>query len=162
MSAVSVSEITAPFRPLLDYSSLSLYALSAMIVPFRPTSFRPTSSRPTPSRLRPLRDYSSRVQKPRFCARNARKRGLRRVKAHKNADFVLERGQNLGKVALSDTKTPILCSKAPKIGVLKGKSAQKPRFCAREEGDWHQGERKLASGSITMVFLQITAHALKT
>ena len=119
-------------RALCDDSSLSPYALSVITVPFRPTSFRPTSSRPTPSRLRPLRDYSSRVQKPRFCARNARKRGLRRVKAHKNADFVLERGQNLGKVALSDTKTPILCSKAPKIGVLKGKSAQKPRFCARK------------------------------
>ena len=115
MSAVSVSEITPPFRPLLDYSSLSLYALSAITLP-----------------------------------------------EHKKPDFVLERGQNLGKVALSDTKTPILCSKAPKIGVLKGKSAQKPRFCAREEGDWHQGEMKLASGSITMAFLQITAHALKT
>ena len=33
MSAVSVSEITAPFRPLLDYSSLSPYALSAITLP---------------------------------------------------------------------------------------------------------------------------------
>ena len=143
MSAVSVSEITAPFRPfalrpLRDYSSLSPYALSAITLPFRPT----------PS-LR-LLFTSTKNPIPRFCAREARKWRSRRAKAHKNADFVLERGQNLGKVALSDTKTSILCSKAPKIGVLKGKSAQKPRFCAREEGDWYQGERKLASGSITM------------
>ena len=31
------------------------------------------------------------AQKPRFCARNARKQGFRRAKAHKNADFVLEK-----------------------------------------------------------------------
>ena len=30
------------------------------------------------------------TQKPRFCARNARKQGLRRSKKHKNHDFVLE------------------------------------------------------------------------
>ena len=137
MSAVSVSAITAPFRPLLDYSSLSLYALSAMTLPFRPT---PSPRLLFPFALRPLCDYSSRVQKTQF------------------PDFVLERGQNLGKVALSDTKTPILCSKCPKTGAPKAESAQKPRFCAREEGDWHQGERKLASGSITMAFLQFTAH----
>ncbi|MDY3134107.1 MAG: hypothetical protein SOW22_01515, partial [Candidatus Egerieousia sp.] len=59
------------------------------------------------------------------------------------------------------TKTSILCSGSPKTRVLNPKSAQKPRFCAREEGDWHQGERKLASGCITMAFLQITAHAPK-
>ena len=29
------------------------------------------------------------TQKPRFCARKARKRGFRRAKAHKNLDFVL-------------------------------------------------------------------------
>ena len=67
------------------------------------------------------------------------------------------------------TKTPILCSKRPKTGVPKAKKAQKWSFCAREEGDWHREERKLASGSITaetlivnVAFLQITAHALKT
>ena len=32
------------------------------------------------------------AQKPRFCARNARKWGFRRAKAHKNADFVLGDG----------------------------------------------------------------------
>ena len=63
---------------------------------------------------------------------------------------------------------PILCSKCPKMGFSKGKSAQKWQFCAREEGDWHREERKLASGSITaetlivnVAFLQITAHTSK-
>ena len=67
------------------------------------------------------------------------------------------------------TKTSILCSKRPKTRVPKAKKAQKWSFCAREEGDWHREERKLASGSITaetlivnVAFLQITAHALKT
>ena len=67
------------------------------------------------------------------------------------------------------TKTPILCSKWLKTRVSKAKKAQKWSFCAREEGDWHREERKLASGSITaetlivnVAFLQITAHALKT
>ena len=46
-------------------------------------------------------------------------------------------------------------------GLVPSKSAQKCRFCARKEGDWHQGERKLASGSATVAFLQITAHASK-
>ena len=31
---------------------------------------------------------------------------------------------------------PILCSKSPKSRVLKGKSAQKPRFCARNARKW--------------------------
>ena len=43
------------------------------------------------------------------------------------------------------TKMPILCSGSPKMGVPKGKSAQKCRFCAREEG-------KVASGSVTVVW----------
>ena len=46
-------------------------------------------------------------------------------------------------------------------GLVPSKSAQKCRVCARKEGDWHQGERKLASGSATVAFLQITAHASK-
>ena len=45
--------------------------------------------------------------------------------------------------------------------LVLSKNAQKCRFCAREEGDWHQGERKLASGSATVAFPQITAHASK-
>ena len=39
--------------------------------------------------------------------------------------------ENGGSVGKKRTKTSILCSKCPKIGVLEGKSAQKPRFCAR-------------------------------
>ena len=71
------------------------------------------------------------------------------TKAHKNLDFVLEMPENGGSGGQKSTKTSILCSKSQKTGVPKAKSAQKPRFCAREEGDWHQGERKLASGSAT-------------
>ena len=69
-------------------------------------------------------------------------RGLRRCsryatgKAHKNADFVLGKSQNQGNIAVSDTKMPFLCSKCQKMGVPKGKSAQKPRFCARKAGKW--------------------------
>ena len=54
--------------------------------------------------------YASRAQKPHFCVKTTK---------------------NLGKIAHSDTKTPILCSKGRKMGVPKPKSAQKPRFCAR-------------------------------
>ena len=54
--------------------------------------------------------YKTRAQKPRFCARNARKRGGRRPKKHKNLDFVLE---------------------TPENGGAKAEKAQKPRFCAR-------------------------------
>ena len=46
-------------------------------------------------------------------------------------DFVLGMPENGGSVGKKRTKTSILCSKCPKIGVLEGKSAQKPRFCAR-------------------------------
>ena len=101
------------------------------------------------------------AQKPRFCARNARKQGFQRAKKHKNADFVLEKPENGGSESQKSTKTPILCSKCPKTRVPKGKSAQKCRFCAREDGDWHLEDRKLASGSATVAFLQITAHAPK-
>ena len=87
------------------------------------------------------------AQKPRFCARNAQKRGFQRVKAHKNADFVLKMLENGGPEGQKSTKTSILCSKCPKTGVPEAQKAQKCRFCARENGNWHQEERKLASGS---------------
>ena len=112
---------------------------------------------------------SARAQKCRFCARKARKWGFRRAKAHKNLDFVLEKPENEGLEGQKSTKTPILCLKGLKMGVLEAKKAKKWSFCAREEGDWHREERKLASGSITaetlivnVAFLQITAHASKT
>ena len=58
---------------------------------------------------------------------------------------MLEKPENEGFGWQKRTKTSILCSKCPKTGVPKGKSAQKPRFCAREEG-------KVASGSVTVVW----------
>ena len=74
----------------------------------------------------------SRAQKCRFSARNARKWGFRSQKAHKNLDFVLATPENEGPEGKKRTKTPILCSKRPKMRVPEGKSAQKPRFCARK------------------------------
>ena len=54
--------------------------------------------------------YASRAQKPHFCVKTTK---------------------NLRKIAHSDTKLSILCSKGRKMGVPKPKSAQKCRFCAR-------------------------------
>ena len=51
-----------------------------------------------------------RAQKPRVCARNARKQGFQSQKAHKNLDFVLETPENEGFGGKKSTKTPILCS----------------------------------------------------
>ena len=78
------------------------------------------------------------AQKPRFCARNARKRGFRRAKKHKNLDFVLETPENVGSEGQKRTKTSILCSKRLKMRVPKAKKAQKPRFCARKDRDWYR------------------------
>ena len=50
------------------------------------------------------------AQKPRFCARNARKRRFQTPKAHKNLDFVLVKPENEGSEASKSTKMPILCS----------------------------------------------------
>ena len=71
------------------------------------------------------------TQKCHFCARNARKRGFQRVKAHKNLDFVLEMPENGGSEGQKSTKMPILCS----------------------------GRGEFALGSVRVTFLQITAHA---
>ena len=64
---------------------------------------------------------------------------------HKNADYVLETPEKGGSEGQKRTKTPILCSGRPKMGVPEGKSAQKPRFCAREEGDWYREAQPLPS-----------------
>ena len=53
---------------------------------------------------------AKKAQKPRFCARNARKQGFQTPKAHKNLDFVLEMPENEGCEGQKSTKTPILCS----------------------------------------------------
>ena len=71
--------------------------------------------------------------------------GHRPTKAHKNPDFVLEMPENEGPEGKKSTKTPILCSKCPKMGVLNGKSAQKCRFCARKDRDWHREEQSWPS-----------------
>ena len=47
-------------------------------------------------------------------------------------DFVIEKPENVGFGWQKRTKMPILCSGSPKMGVPEGKSAQKPRFCARK------------------------------
>ena len=60
--------------------------------------------------------------------------GRRPTKAHKNADFVLEKPENGGSEGQKSTKTSILCSKCPKTEDPDPKSAQKSRFCSREEG----------------------------
>ena len=69
---------------------------------------------------------------------------LSQLHEHKNANFVLEKPENGGSEGQKSTKTSILCSECPKMGVSDGKSAQKCQFCAREDvrGDregrnWH-------------------------
>ena len=99
----------------------------------RPQNFKIADSR--------CRTSASRAQKPQFCARKAQKRGLPTPKAHKNLDFVLEQPENGGSEGQKRTKTSILCSKCPKTRVPEAKKAQKPRFCARGDGDWHREER---------------------
>ena len=53
---------------------------------------------------------AKKAQKPRFCARKARKQGFPTPKAHKNPDFVLEMPENKGSQPQKRTKTSILCS----------------------------------------------------
>ena len=68
--------------------------------------------------------YAFRAQKPHFCVKTTK---------------------NLGKIAHSDTRMPILCSKGRKMGVPKPKSAQKCRFCARRASR-NSTERPSAAG----------------
>ena len=74
---------------------------------------------------------------------------------------MLEKPENLGKVALSDTKMPILCLKCQKMGVSKGESAQKWQFRARGEGENGIGKRKGEAVTLNVTFLQITAQAFR-
>ena len=80
---------------------------------------------------------------------------------HKNADFVLERPENGGPEAPKSTKTLILCSKSPKTWVPKAKKAQKPRFCARGDGEVASESITAETLTVNVAFLQITAHASK-
>ena len=70
--------------------------------------------------------YASRAQKPHFCVKTTK---------------------NVGKIAHSDTKTSILCSKGRKMGVPKPKSAQKCRFCALRSTERLGGPHRRARSS---------------
>ena len=98
---------------------------------FQFPTFSITFTKPNLTTSRPTSPVT-RAQKPRFCAREARKRGFQTLKAHKNLDFVREKPENGGSRPQKRTKTSILCSKCPKTRVPDPKSAQKPRFCARK------------------------------
>ena len=58
---------------------------------------------------------------------------LSQLHEHENANFVLGKPENRGSRPQKRTKMSILCSGSPKMGVPKANSAQKPRFCARED-----------------------------
>ena len=146
--------------PKLPNAPTSAAAFAQRPIGIYPIGYRPSGSAPlqrqhcTSGRIAPVSSVTElweppRAQKCRFCARKCQKWGSRRQKALKNPDFVLGTPENGGSGRQKRTKTSILCSKCLKTRVPEAKKAQKPRFCAREEGDWHQGERKLASGSIT-------------
>ena len=85
------------------------------------------------------------TQKPRFCARKARKRGFRRSKAHKNADFVLGKR---GKWHREATASGSADAKG-----YREAAAGKEAFPSREGTRQHReetpsrGEAKMAMGS---------------
>ena len=97
---------------------------------------------------------SSRAQKCGFCARNARKRGFRRVKAHKNLDFVLEMPENGGSEGQKRTKMPILCSGGAKTKEISPFLTQKCRFCARET---NAGLRETESAALGLLEVRLWA-----
>ena len=120
------------FWPLAPY----LYLLSVSVSRKWTTTFRQKRTKTPILCLKGLKMGVPKVksaQKPRFCARKARKWGFRRSKAHKNLDFVLEKPENEGLEGQKSTKMEFLCS----------------------------GGRGLAPGSATVAFLQITAHSSK-
>ena len=124
MSAVSVSEITAPFRPLLDYSSLSPYALSAITLPFRLTlSLRLLF----PFALRSLCDY---------CSLSPYALSVMTLPFRPTPSL---------RLLFPSTKTPILCSRGGKTWEKLLFLTQKPRFCARADGELALGSVKWPS-----------------
>ena len=104
---------------------------------------------------------AKKAQKPEFCARKARKWGSRRQKTHKNLDFVLGMPENWGSAGKKSTKTSFLCSKRTKTGVPKAKKAQKPRFCARGDGEVASESITAETLTVNVAFLQITARISK-
>ena len=83
------------------------------------------------------------AQKPRFCARNARKQGFQTPKAHKNLDFVLEKPENEGFKAPKSTKTSILCSGRLTRGLG---CSSRPTQRASGSGEVAVGHQNEASG----------------
>ena len=111
----------AAFAHRLSFQRLSSQRSSpSCTIGIYPIGYRPSGSAPLqrhrPSvSIAPVLSATSlreppRAQKCRFCARNARKWGFRRQKAHKNANFVLEMPENVGSGGQKSTKTSILCS----------------------------------------------------
>ena len=85
------------------------------------------------------------AQKPRFCARKARKQGFQTPKAHKDLDFVLEMPKNRGSGGQKRTKTPILCSGREEIDI--GKHNRRDAYRKRGLPENHRARFKNADVS---------------
>ena len=85
------------------------------------------------------------AHKPQFCARNARKQGFQRAKAHKNLDFVLEKPKNGCSGGQKSTKTHFLCSKGSKMRARSPKKHKKAVFVLGKRGNWHREAQPLPS-----------------
>ena len=122
--------------PKLPNAPTSAAAFAQRLSSQRLSSHRLSSQRSSPSGLRPAAHWHlpHRLSSHRFSAAAAASPQchLRQRCGHKIALFVLEMPENEGSEGQKRTKTSILCSKRPKTGVQKAKSAQKPRFCDRK------------------------------
>ena len=99
-----------PLVPLLEHKNAVFVLEKPEIEGFKPQKRTKTSilcSKSPKTRV----SKPQKAQKPRFCARKARKWGFQTPKAHKNLDFVLEMPENEGSRPQKRTKMPILCSK---------------------------------------------------
>ena len=123
MSATQTIPAVVPVAPVVGVALVAPVVPIALVAPVAPVATVATVATVTPGR-RPSRGPT---------------------KAHKNPDFVLESAENGGFEGQKSTKTSILCSKCQKTGVQEGKKAQKPRFCARGDWDWHREAQPLPS-----------------
>ena len=74
------------------HRALYVYLLSVSVTRKWATTFRQKRTKTSilcSKRPKTRVPKAKKAQKPRFCARKARKRGFRRAKTHKNLDFVL-------------------------------------------------------------------------
>ena len=92
---------------------------------------------------------SSRAQNRGFCALLAFGTPIFGRFEHKIGVFVRFCPPKPSFSSLSSTKSAFLCAFDLQNPRFQAFRAQNRHFCAREAGDWHQGKRKLASGSIT-------------